>query len=234
LVFCSWFRPPGVLAKAAVTIDHLSGGRAEIGMGAGWLEQEFREFGYGFPPLGQRLDQLEETLTVVRSLLREPVTNYKGRYHRLDGAVCSPRPLNPNLPLWIGGRGERRTPRLAARLGDGFNVPYLPPEAYAKRIETLDRFCEEEGRDPASIERSVNVGFYMSADAPAAERKRLDGFAQATAGGSLVGTPSQAIDRIGEYERAGAQGLNIAFRPPVDWDAYEAFIAEVLPAFHAR
>ena len=115
LVFCSWFRSPGVLAKAAVTIDHLSRGRCELGIGAGWFEQEFRDFGYGFAPLGERLDHLEETLTVVRSLLRDEKTDFKGRYHQLDGAVCSPRPYNPNLRLWVGGRGERRTPRLAAR-----------------------------------------------------------------------------------------------------------------------
>jgi F420-dependent oxidoreductase-like protein len=234
LVFCSWFRTPGVLAKAAVTIDHLSGGRAELGIGAGWFEQEFRDFGYDFPPLRQRLDHLEETLAVVRSLLNEPVTTHKGRYHQLDGAVCSPKPVNEKLRIWVGGRGERRTPSLAARFADGFNVPYLPPEEYAKRLAVLDRFCEEQGRDPAAIERSVNVAFFMSADAAAeGKKKELGAFARAMGGGALVGTPAQAIDRIGEYQRAGAQGLNIAFRPPVDWDAFEAYISEVLPVFHS-
>ena len=235
LVFCSRYRPPGVLAKAAVTIDHLSGGRAELGIGAGWFEQEFRDFGYGFPPLRERLDHLEETLQVVRSLLREPVTNFEGVYHTLHGAVCGPKPVNPQLPIWVGGRGARRTPRLAARFADGFNVPYPSPQLFAERVATLERYCEEEGRDPASITRSVNVGFYMSADAASAERKPSErsAFAQAVGGGALVGAPAQAIDAIGEFERAGAQGLNIAFRPPVDWDAFEAFIEEVLPVFHS-
>ena len=140
--------------------------------------------------------------------------------------------MNPRLPIWIGGRGERRTPALAARFADGFNVPYAPPELYADRVGRLDRFCEEFGRDPAEIERSVNVGFYMSASASQASEQEPSGFARMGGAGMLVGTPAQAIDRIGEYERAGAQGLNIAFRPPVDWEAFQAFIEEVLPVFH--
>ncbi len=230
LVFCALFRNPGLLAKAAVTIDHLSEGRVELGIGAGWFEQEFREFGYGFPTLGERLDQLEEALWIVRSLLRDPVTSFKGRYYELEGAVCSPKPRNPGLRIWVGGRGERRTPRLAARYADGFNVPYLSPEDYRKRLERLDKECERAGRDPAEIERSVNVGFYMSADPRRAEQSKqvLGHLGQ---GGMLVGTPPEAIDRIGAYQRAGAQGLNIAFRPPIDWEAFEAFIEEVLPRF---
>jgi F420-dependent oxidoreductase-like protein len=233
LVFCSSFRPPGVLAKAAVTIDHLSGGRVELGIGAGWFEEEFRDFGYGFPTLGERMDHLEETLTVVRSLLRDPVTDFKGRYHQLDGAVCSPKPVNPGLRLWVGGRGPKRTPRLAARYADGFNAPYLGAEEFAGRMETLDRLCEEEGRDPGAIERSVNLAFLMSADEKAAAERAAEAEAMRGAlGGVLTGTPTQAIEQIAEYERAGAAGLNLAFRPPIDWDAFEAFIEHVLPVFH--
>lgn len=239
LVFCALYRPPGVLAKAAVTIDHLSGGRVELGIGAGWFEEEFRDFGYEFPPIKERLDRLEESLQVVRSLLHDPVTHFKGRYYQLDGAVCSPRPQNPKLRIWVGGRGERRTPRLAARYGDGFNVPYVSAEGFAARAATLDRCCDEAGRDPASIERSVNLGFYMSPDAATAERRAREGggaggpMARAAGrGGMLVGGPAQVIDALGDYERAGAKGVNLAFRPPIDWDAFEAFIEEVLPVFH--
>jgi alkanesulfonate monooxygenase SsuD/methylene tetrahydromethanopterin reductase-like flavin-dependent oxidoreductase (luciferase family) len=181
------------------------------------------------------MDHLEESLQVVRSLLREPSTTFKGRYHQLDGAVCGPKPVNPNLRIWVGGRGPLRTPRIAARYADGFNAPYLAPELFAERMQTLDRFCEEEGRDPASIERSVNVGFFMSPDAKSAQKPspQAQAFAAANSGGGLMGSPAEAIDTIGAYEKAGAQGLNIAFRPPIDWDAFEAFIADVLPAFHS-
>ncbi len=230
LVFCALFRNPALLAKAAVTIDHLSAGRVELGLGAGWFEEEFREFGYPFPPLGERLDQLEEALQVVRSLLREETTTFKGRYYQLDGAVCAPKPRNPKLRIWVGGQGRRRTPELAARYADGFNTPYLSPEDFAARMETLDRACEAVGRNPGEITRSVNVGFYLSDD-PEVMAKRKAELAHLGTGGLLLGSTEQAVDRIGEYERAGAQGLNIAFRPPIDWDAYQAFLEDVAPKF---
>lgn len=227
LVFCALFRNPGVLAKAAVTIDHLSGGRCELGVGAGWFEEEFRDFGYGFPPLGERLDQLEEALAILRALLRDGEVTFKGRYYQMEGAVCAPRPLNPGLRIWVGGRGPKRTPRIAARYADGFNVPYLPPDDYASRLAALDAACDEIGRDPSEIERSVNLAFMMDLAGGAPDPALAP-----LIGGALVGGVQQAVDRIGEYERAGAQGLNVAFRPPIDWDAYQAYVEQVAPAFH--
>ncbi|MCZ6642161.1 MAG: TIGR03560 family F420-dependent LLM class oxidoreductase [Gammaproteobacteria bacterium] len=221
LVFCALFRSPGMLAKSAVTVDHLSGGRAEIGIGAGWFEEEFREFGYGFPPLGKRLDQLEEALTIIRSLWHDEETNFKGEYYELQGAVCSPKPLNPNMRLWVGGRGKQRTPWLAAKYGDGFNMPYLPPDSVHDRLQRVRAECDLIARDPEEIETSVNVGFYMNSTREPDINPE----------GSLVGSTQQTVDRIGEYVDSGVGGLNIAFRPPVDWDALAAFIEEVMPVF---
>jgi len=220
LVFCALFRPPGVLAKAAVTVDHLSGGRAQIGIGAGWLEEEFREFGYGFPPLGKRLDQLEEALAIIRSLLNDEETTFQGEYYQLEGAVCGPKPVNGRLPIWVGGRGKSRTPALAARYADGFNMPYLSPDSVRDRLERVAAACAVVGRDPAEIESSVNLGFYLGDRAP-----------EVNPAGSLTGSVQQAVDRIGEYVDSGVQGLNIAIRPPVDWDALQRFIEEVMPHF---
>ncbi|MCZ6843299.1 MAG: TIGR03560 family F420-dependent LLM class oxidoreductase [SAR324 cluster bacterium] len=234
LVFCTLFRSPGLLAKAAVTIDHLSDGRAELGMGAGWFQEEFEDFGYAFPPIGERLDQLEEGLQVVRSLLRDDETNFDGRYYKLSNAVCTPKPVQKNLRIWVGGRGPKRTPRLAATYADGFNVPYLAPEAFKEHNQVVTANCEKSGRDPGEIERTINVGFYMGADEQAAERnkKGMDRFDPLRRTGMLSGTTAEVIDRIGEYEKAGAQGLNVAIRPPVDWDAYHAYLEEVVPRFH--
>ncbi len=231
LMFCSAYRNPGLLAKAAVTVDHISHGRLELGVGAGSGEKQFRDFGYRFPPLKERMDQLEEYLQIVRSLLSEPVTNFSGKYYRMEGAVCSPKPVNPNLRIWVGGTGPKRTPRLAARYADGLNVPFLSPEEFRERVETLDRYCETEGRDPGSILRSVNLSFYMGADQASAERHRKQ-FEQAEIrrAGYLVGTPPEVVDRIEDYQRAGADIVNIAART-VDWEAFEAFIEEVLPHF---
>jgi alkanesulfonate monooxygenase SsuD/methylene tetrahydromethanopterin reductase-like flavin-dependent oxidoreductase (luciferase family) len=223
LVFCSLFRHPAVLAKAAVTIDHLSGGRANIGVGAGWFKEEFEEHGYPFPSVGKRLDQLEEGVTIMRSLWRDAVTNFSGEHYALRGAVGTPKPLSGDIKLWIGGFGPERTPRLAARYADGFSLPYMSPELVADRLQRLRSACEHIGREPNALDSSVNVGFFMGADTAR----------DVPPGGALVGSPQRVIDRIGEYERAGIRGLNIGIRAPIDWDALEEFIQVVLPAFHA-
>lgn len=229
LVFCALFRNPCLLAKAAITIDHISGGRAEIGLGAGWLEEEFQDFGYDFPPIGQRLDQLEESLQIIRSLFHDPVTNFKGRYYNISGAVASPRPYNSEIRLWVGGKGKIRTPQFAAKYADGFNMPYLSPESVKDRLQRMERACEKTGRDPAELETSTNLGFFMNSgdagDAPPVEIPANIG------SGALTGSPQQAIDRIGQYAETGVKGLNIAFRPPINWDAFEAYITEVMPVF---
>jgi F420-dependent oxidoreductase-like protein len=234
LVFCTLFRNPGLLAKAAVTIDHISGGRCELGLGAGWFEEEFREFGYGFPPLKTRMDQMEEAVQIIKSLFDEPVTHFKGQYYDIQGAVCAPKPYTGKLPIWIGGRGLKRTPRMAAQYADGFNVAYVSPEDLKQRTDQLDAACERFGRDPASITRSVNLHFHMGADEAAAKaaREKLQKFDASRRLGAITGTAQEAIDRIGEYVKVGANGLNIAFRPPIDWEAFEAYIEQVLPVFH--
>jgi len=219
LVFCALFRNPGVLAKAGVTIDHLCGGRADVGIGAGWFEEEFREFGYGFPPLGGRFDQLEEALEIISTLWRGETVSFKGKYYDMEGAVCSPAPLG--LRLWIGGRGKQRTVRLAAQYADGFNMPYVSPETAADRLARLHQACEKIGRDPAEIDTSVNLGFYMNSS-------RQPDIAPE---GSLTGGVQEAVDMIGGLRDAGIQGVNIAFRPPVDWDNLQLYIEEVMPHF---
>ena len=219
LVFCALFRNPGVLAKAGVTIDHLSGGRADIGIGAGWLEEEFREFGYGFPSLGKRFDQLEEALTIIKTLWGGEEVNFKGEYYDMQGAVCSPAPLG--LRLWIGGRGKSRTIDLAARFADGFNMPYVSPETAADRLQRLQVACDRHDRDFAELDTSVNLGFYMNSDRTPDIDPR----------GALTGGVQEAIDMIGQFRDIGIQGINIAFRPPVDWDALQCYVEEVLPVF---
>ena len=234
LMFCTLFRNPGLLAKAAVTIDHISGGRCELGLGGGWFEEEFREFGYGFPPVKERLDQMEEAVQVIRSLFNDPVTHFKGEYYDIQGAVCAPQPLQDKLPIWIGGSGLVRTPRMAAQYADGFNVPYKSPEEFKVRLDRVDAAAEKLGRDPATITRSINLHFNMGADAAGAKRNRArpERIGEIHLAGALTGTPPEVIDRIGEYIEVGADGLNIAFRPPVDWDAYQTYIEQVLPVFH--
>jgi F420-dependent oxidoreductase-like protein len=237
LVFCVGYRNPGVLLKAAVTIDHLSGGRCELGLGAGWNEQEFRAFGMPFLPIKDRLDQLEETVSVLRRLLDGERVTFQGRHVRLEDALCEPRPVQPRLRLWIGGQGERRLLRMVARHADGWNVPFLSPEVYAARNATLNAWCEKERRDPAAIVRTCNVGLAIGANAARVgeQEEKLQlmfgGLTDWVKPGHLIGTPAQVSDRIGEYARAGAEWLIVALRAPFDWDGLDLFVREVMPAF---
>lgn len=227
LVFCMGYRNPGLLANALTTIDHLSHGRLSAGVGAGWHEPEHRAYGYDFEPIGVRMNRLEEGIRALRMLLTQERSDFDGKYYRLSDARLYPRPVQTRLPLIVGGRGEKRTLRIAARHADGWNVPYTTIEEYTRLSGVLDMWCEKEGRDPATIERTVNLHFLMGAtqaDAGRIARER-------PWPGAVSGTPRQAIEQIGPYADAGASGVNIAIRPPVDWDALRAFAEEVIPAF---
>ena len=135
LVFCMGYRHPAVLAKAAVTIDHVSNGRLELGLGAGWFEMEYNAFGIPFPPVKTRLDALEEGVQVIRSMFTQEKTTFIGEHYQLTDAYCSPRPVQQPPRIWVGGGGERRTLRLAARYADGWNVPYIPADRYRHKMQ---------------------------------------------------------------------------------------------------
>jgi F420-dependent oxidoreductase-like protein len=239
-VLCMAYRNPAVLTKALVCIDHLSGGRLEIGLGAGWHEIEHHAYGIPFLPPKQRLDMLEEGTIVIKSLLENDVTDHHGAYFQMNNARMNPKPLQAKVPIWIGGRGEKRTLRIAARHADGWNVPYIGPAEFKHKCDVLDMWCEKEQRDPATIARSINLSFNMVAsdadsDAAMARMKQMWGEeAEMRAGGMLLGGPRAVIDQVGEFEKVGVTRLNIAFRPPVDWEALAAFTTEVMPRFAAR
>jgi F420-dependent oxidoreductase-like protein len=237
LVFCVSYRHPAVLAKAMTAIDALSGGRAVCGIGAGWHEPEYRSYGIPFPAAGVREDQLEEYAQVLRSLFDEPFADFRGEHYTLDHAPNFPKPVQARLPVWIGGGGEKRTLRTAARFADGWNVPYLSPSQWSAKSRVLDRWCEKSGRDPGAIARTVNVGFYLGADAGGrdrAERRYQAEWSgdQRSFTGFLRGSTTEGAALIGAYRDAGAEQLNIALRAgPYDWDALGAFADEVMPQF---
>jgi alkanesulfonate monooxygenase SsuD/methylene tetrahydromethanopterin reductase-like flavin-dependent oxidoreductase (luciferase family) len=237
LVFCVGYRSAGVLAKAAVTIDHLSGGRCELGIGAGWNELEARAFGIPFGSIGARLDLLEETATVLRRLFDGERVTFEGKHVRLVDALCDPAPVQHRLRLWIGGQGERRLLRIVARHADGWNVPFLAPEVFAQRNGTLDAWCEREARDPRAIVRTVNVGLAIGEDAADVRRQEenlrlmFGPMTDLVRPGVLVGTPDEVRERIETYAAAGAEWVILALRAPFDWKGLDLFVREVKPAF---
>jgi len=245
LVYCVLYRNPGLLAKSLTTIDHLSGGRVDCGLGAGWHGVEAQAFGYPFPSIGPREDMLEEYAQIMRMMF-DPEgrrANFTGKHYTIANAPNNPKPLQPRIPIWIGGRGEKRTLRAAAKFADGWNAPYIGPDEWKHKGDVLTKWCETEGRDPKTILRTVNLGFYLGADAKGAERGeavfqrhfggRTDGREQRT--GWLRGTPKDVMDMVGQFEKLGCARLNIAFREgPYDWDALHAFADQVMPAFGAK
>jgi len=239
LVFYVGYRNPALLAKAATTLDHISGGRFELGLGAGWHVWEATAYGYPFPDIGTRLDMLDEAVQVIRSLLTRDRTTYAGKHFQVDDASCLPAPLQPRLPIWIGGVGEKRTLNIVAEHADGWNAAYLPVDEFARVNAVLSHWCEEVGRDPASLRRAINLSFNLGEDAAAVtrERQRLAADwgpqAERIEGGALLCTPDEAVDRLLAYVEAGAQEINVALRAPWNDTALDAYLTEVMPRVRA-
>ena len=214
LVYCAGYRNVAVLAQAMATIDHLSGGRCEAGLGAGWAKAEYDAFGIPFPGAGARLDLLDETAQALRALLAgDGPVSLEGRHVTLREARCRPAPVQDRLPLWIGGGGERRTLRIAAAWADGWNVAFVPPEVFRAKLGVLRDHCEGVGRDPREIRTSVNVGA-VSDEADLS--RRFGAAADRVRAAVLSGSVGQMAENLGRYRACGADQVNVAVRAP--WD----------------
>jgi F420-dependent oxidoreductase-like protein len=198
------YRHPALVAKMAATIDHISGGRAVVGLGAAWQENEHRRYGFEYGTVGERADRLEEAAAMIRSLLTTERTDFDGKYYRLEGAPLEPKPPRP-VPLLIGGGGERRTLRTAARYADEWNTWGLPATLAAKGA-ILEAHCAEVGRNPAGLRRSAALFLRIAPDRAAADDLR----ATYGARGGLVGTIADLRTRVEEYSAAGVSELVIA------------------------
>jgi F420-dependent oxidoreductase-like protein len=227
LVYSIGYRHPAVIAKAISAIDLLSGGRATLGLGAGWFEGEYRAYGMPFPSAPERLRQLREAIQCVTRLLRDDTVDFAGDYFSLQDARCEPKPAQARLPVWVGGGGERMTLRIAAEHADGWNVPFVGVEEFAHKREVLEQHCERAGRDPDTIERGVNVPLAWDERALAASFGPLATYVRPSA---LTGSTQQVIDKVGAFRDAGAQWVIIAVRAPVDVEGLVRFASEVIPA----
>jgi F420-dependent oxidoreductase-like protein len=153
------YRHPAVLAKMAVTVDHLSGGRLEFGLGAGWAQHEHDMLGLEFGTRNDRADRLEESVQIIRALWTQPRTTFDGNHYRLHEAVAEPKPVQqPHPPIWIGGSGPKRTLRITAQYADVWNAAGGNPQEVAASSAILDQHCADVGRDPGQIRRSVQLG----------------------------------------------------------------------------
>ena len=229
LVAANTFRNPGLTAKLATTLDHISGGRAVLGIGGGWFEEEHRafgmeaEFGSGF---GERLDRLGESVPIIRALLDGECLTASGRFYELRDALCRPRPVQPHLPILIGGSGPTKTLPLVARYADLWNA-YGTPASLSRTDELLRARCAEAGRDPDAIERTVNLNVVVRRDPADAERvwasyagehRPRDG-----EGRLVVGGPIELVaDALTDYGAVGFRHPILIFRTPWDLETIDA------------
>jgi F420-dependent oxidoreductase-like protein len=221
------FRHPGNLAKLASTVQEMSGGRLELGMGAGWHEDEHRRHGFEFPPIERRADILEEQLAIVRGLLEGPDGwTFAGSAYRVDDARFRPKP-SPMPPIVVGGDGTPRGLRIAARWADEFDLTGASPERARERFDRLDAACEAAGRDPATLRRSVMAGVVVGRD-DAAVGARLEAVGRAVGAATsgewlaarrerwVIGTPDEARAMVRRYADAGAERIVLQDFVPTD------------------
>jgi alkanesulfonate monooxygenase SsuD/methylene tetrahydromethanopterin reductase-like flavin-dependent oxidoreductase (luciferase family) len=233
LVFCSAYRNIGVLMKGFVSLDHLSGGRFEPGLGSGWHDGEARAYGIHFPSQGARFRMLEEQIEVVDRWKRgEERVTYSGEYVTLEEASMLPAPMG-KLPLWIGGVGPNKTLRMAGQYAQGWNAAYITAEKFGELNGILDGWCEKADRHPCDVERSINLTFSMSWDDPHVVRERLTAQwgpgAERIIGGSLMGRPSDVMEQLAPYVENRADLINVVIRPPWDQELLAAYFEEVVP-----
>jgi F420-dependent oxidoreductase-like protein len=246
---CMSYRNPAYLAKVAATADHVSGGRIEMGIGAGWYEHEWRAYGYGFPAARERLRMLDEGVQIMRQAWTEGTATLDGQHYQVDGAIVRPLPLQEGgIPLWIAGGGEKVTLKIAAKYAQYTNF-IGGPEVFAHKSEILKGHCETVGTDFDKIVRSANFGVYIG-ETEAEVQKRIETAQERVAkyvgaekaeswvaqhtqngDGAAVGTPQQIVDKLGRMRDLGMTYAIVNFpEAAYDQSGMELFEREVIPA----
>jgi len=235
LVTSATFRYPGPLAIAVAGIDEMSGGRVELGIGAGWYEREHAAYGIPFPPTRERFDRLEEQLAIITGLWETPAGekfSYEGSYYQVADSPGLPKPVQrPRPPVIIGGHGPRRTPALAAKYADEFNIAFAKTEDVAAQFDRVRQACAVAGRDADSLVYSAAHVVCCGKDEATLSRRaaaigrdlaelRVDG---------LTGSPAEVVDKIGALAEAGTQTLYLQILDLDDLDHLADIAGEVLP-----
>jgi F420-dependent oxidoreductase-like protein len=226
------FRLPGPLAIMVAQVDQMSGGRAELGLGTGWFDAEHTAYGIPFPPLGERFGRLAEQLEIITGLWEtEPggTFSFSGSYYTLTGSPALPKPAQrPRPPVLVGGGGARRTPRLAARFADEYNIPFAGVEDTAAAFGRVRQACQEAGRDPGSLVYSAAQTVVCGRDeAEVARRAAAIGHQPGSL--PLAGTPAQIVDTLGRFAAAGATRAYLQILDLHDLGHLELIAAEVMP-----
>jgi F420-dependent oxidoreductase-like protein len=234
LVLGVTYRHPAVVANMAATIDHVSGGRVELGMGAAWFELEHQQYGIPFPRIGVRMDMLDEACRIMRSLWTQETTTFEGRHFRLEDARLEPKPVQEHLPLVIGGSGERRTLRIVAEHGDIWNTFYGDLDHYRHLLDVLAGHCADVGRDPTDVRKSLTFRAVLDEDEREARERAAalygDPPPERLQKMMIVGTPEQAVELLRPYAELGAGDFLLGQLAPVDPQTIELAARSVAPA----
>jgi alkanesulfonate monooxygenase len=235
LMTSATFRHPGVLAISVAGVDQMSGGRVELGLGAGWYEAEHVAYGIPFPDTAERFDRLEESLEVITGLWATPAGQdfaFKGEHYRLADSPALPKPVqSPRPPVLIGGKGARRTPALAARYADEFNIPFESVDFTRTQFGRVRDACEAAGRDPGTLTYSNALVLCCGRD-EAEVRRRADAIgrdADDLREHGLAGTPAEVVDTIGRYAEVGSARIYTQMLDLSDLEHLELVAAEVMP-----
>jgi alkanesulfonate monooxygenase len=235
LVTSATFRTPGPLAVQVAQVDQMSGGRVDFGLGAGWFSAEHEAYGIPFPDTKERFDRLEEALAVVTGLWTTPAGetfDFDGKHYRLAGSPALPKPVqSPRPPVLLGGTGRTRTPRLAARYADEFNIPFEGVQASRDLFERVREACTEAGRAPESLVCSNALVLCCGKD-DAEVARRADAIGHDLddlRASGLAGTPAELVDRIGQYAELGSSRIYLQTLDLTDLDHLELVAGEVMP-----
>ena len=234
LVTSATFRLPGPLAISVAQVDDMSGGRVELGLGAGWYQQEHEAYGIEFPPLGERFDRLEEQLEIVTGMWSTPVGDTfesPGGHYPVIGSPALPKPVQSPVPIVIGGGGPKRTPALAARFATEFNTPFVSREFFATQTDRVRAACEAIGRDPATMTFSAALVACCGADEAEVER-RAAAIGREPAElrkNGVAGTPQEVVETVRSWSDAGADRIYLQVLDLADLDHLDLFATEVAP-----
>jgi alkanesulfonate monooxygenase SsuD/methylene tetrahydromethanopterin reductase-like flavin-dependent oxidoreductase (luciferase family) len=229
-VLCQSYRNPGLLAKTVANLQLLTGGRLVFGIGAGWMEEEYRAYDFDFPPPRMRLAQLEEAIQVVKRLWTDAPASFTGDYYRVEGAYCEPRP-DPLPPLLIGGGGEQLTLRLVAKYADWWNLSGGTAATFAHKLSVLRGYCDAVGRDAASIVKTWSAEGIALAESEA-EAQRIAAESPFT-GNIIVGAPEQVAAQLQPFVELGAEHLIVRLLDFPATTGLELFAEQVLPRLQA-
>jgi F420-dependent oxidoreductase-like protein len=229
------YRNPALLAKTVTTLDVLSGGRAFLGIGAAWFEEEHLAYGFGFPPLKERFERLEDALNIARRMFTNEESSYAGTHHSIENALNNPRPIRGDIPILIGGSGERKTLRMVAQHADGCNL-FGDPERARHLLGVLQRHCDAVGRDPAEITKTSMMSLVI-AETEDGARAKLDmmreaGLPESRIAATTAGTPEQILERANAYREVGIEGLTFSMPDVHDLEALALAGNTVAPVFN--